>query len=97
MEIRDADPNAATASWGMARLRLFASIREAAGTGSTAFDGATVGEVLDAAVDAYGGPDGTFAGLLATCNVWCNGEPAGRDHPVSDTDEVALLPPVSGG
>jgi molybdopterin synthase catalytic subunit/molybdopterin synthase sulfur carrier subunit len=81
----------------MARLRLFASIREAAGTGSTTFGGATVGEVLDAAVDAYGGPDGTFAGLLTTCNVWCNGEPAERDHRVTDADEVAVLPPVSGG
>ena len=81
----------------MARLRLFASIREAAGTGSTAFGGANVGEVLDAAVDAYGGPNGTFAGLLATCNVWCNGEPAERDQPVTEADEVAILPPVSGG
>lgn len=82
---------------GMARLRLFASIREAAGTGSATFDGSTVGEVLDAATAAYGGPDGTFAGLLATCNVWCNGEPAERDHPVTAADEVAVLPPVSGG
>ena len=81
----------------MARLRLFASAREAAGTGSATFDVATVGDVLDAAVEQYGGPDGTFAGLLATCNVWCNGEPAARDHPVGDADEVAVLPPVSGG
>ncbi len=81
----------------MAKLRLFASIREAAGTGSATFEGATVGEVLDAAVAAYGGPDGTFAGLLATCNVWCNGDPAERDHAVTDADEVAVLPPVSGG
>lgn len=81
----------------MARLRLFASIREAAGTGSATFDGATVGEVLDAATEAYGGSESTFAGLLATCNVWRNGEPAERDEPVADTDEVAVLPPVSGG
>lgn len=81
----------------MARLRLFASIREAAGTGSASFAGQTVGDVLDAATDAFGGAEGTFAGLLTTCNVWCNGEPAGRDHPVTDADEVAVLPPVSGG
>jgi hypothetical protein len=29
--------------------------------------------------------------------VWCNGEPAERDDPVADDDEVAVLPPVSGG
>jgi molybdopterin converting factor small subunit len=26
-----------------------------------------------------------------------NGEEVPRDHPVSDKDEVAVLPPVSGG
>jgi len=81
----------------MATLRLFASIREAAGTGTATFEGTTVGEVLDAAIDAYGGPDSLFAGLLDTCNVWCNGEPAERDQLVTEADEVAILPPVSGG
>ena len=38
---------------GMARLRLFASAREAAG-GKAEFAGATVGEVLDAAVAEFG-------------------------------------------
>ena len=78
----------------MARLRLFASAREAAGAGSAEHDGATVGEVLDAAVAAYGS---TFAGVLETCNVWLNGDPAQRCHAVIATDEVAVLPPVSGG
>jgi len=78
----------------MARLRLFASIREAAGTGSDTFPGTTVGEVLDAASARYGA---TFTAVLGTCKVWCNGEPADHDHPVSDDDEVAVLPPVSGG
>ncbi len=78
----------------MAKLRLFASAREAAGVAHGEFPGATVGEVLDAAVASYGR---TFEGLLPTCNVWRNGEPAERDQPVVDTDEVAVLPPVSGG
>jgi len=78
----------------MAKLRLFASAREAAGTAHGEFSGATVGDVLDGAIAAYGG---AFEGLLATCNVWCNGQPAGRADSVSDTDEVAVLPPVSGG
>lgn len=78
----------------MARLRLFASIREAAGTSSAEVDGSTVGEVVDAAVTRFGP---SFADHLAVCKVWVNGEPATDDHPVGETDEVALLPPVSGG
>ncbi len=78
----------------MAQLRLFASAREAAGTRVDTFAGATVGDVLDAAVAAYGP---VFAGVLDTAAVWCNGDAVDRDHPVSDADEVAVLPPVSGG
>jgi len=78
----------------MAKLRLFASAREAAGTAHDEFGGATVGDVLDAAVASYGG---AFEGLLATCKVWCNGEPAERSQAVGDADEIAVLPPVSGG
>lgn len=78
----------------MATLRLFASVREAAGTGRDSIEGATVGAVLDAAVDRYGA---AFASLLTTSKVWVNGEPADRDTPVEPSDEVAVLPPVSGG
>ena len=75
-------------------LRLFAAARVAAGTGRDDLGGATVGEVLDEATRRYGPP---FAELLATCRIWVNGEPAGPDHEVRDGDEVAVLPPVSGG
>ena len=75
-------------------LRLFASAREAAGIGKAPMQGATVGDVLDAAVDAYGAD---FGALLETCNVWRNGDPVERADAVSDGDEVAVLPPVSGG
>lgn len=78
----------------MAILRLFASAREAAGTDRAELPGATVGDVLDAALARYGDP---FATVLEGCRVWRNGEPANRDEPVVDTDEVAVLPPVSGG
>lgn len=75
-------------------LRLFAGIREAAGTGRAEVAGATVGEVLEAAQERFGE---RFTAVLAHCRVWVNGEPAGNDHPLSERDEVALLPPVSGG
>lgn len=78
----------------MATLRLFASAREAAGTAQDTFDSATVGEVLDAAMVRYG--EG-FAAVLATSRVWVNGDPADRAQAVGPDDEVAVLPPVSGG
>lgn len=78
----------------MARLRLFANLREAAGTGQTEFDGATVGEVLDTAKAAFGKD---FARGLTIAKVWVNGEPARPEDPVTASDEIALIPPVSGG
>ena len=78
----------------MATLRLFAAARQAAGTGTDEIDALTVAEVLDAAVVRYG--DG-FAQVLTTCKVWVNGEPAVMTSAVTPTDEVAVLPPVSGG
>jgi sulfur-carrier protein len=78
----------------VARLRLFASAREAAGTERDVIDGTTVAEVLSASIERYGA---AFAAVLPTCRIWVNGEPAEPDLALRDTDEVALLPPVSGG
>jgi len=78
----------------VAHLRLFASAREAAGTSVDRVDGSTVGEVLDAACERFG--DG-FVRVLASCRVWVNGESADRATTVGAEDEVAVLPPVSGG
>jgi molybdopterin converting factor small subunit len=75
-------------------LRLFASAREAAGTGRDEVPGATVAEVLDVARSRYGA---AFAASLESCQVWCNGDPCEPSDSVTDEDEVAVLPPVSGG
>ncbi len=75
-------------------VRLFAQAREAAGTSSEVVSGDTVGAVLAQASARFGD---AFTQVLATCGVWVNGEPAGEDVPVGDDDEVAILPPVSGG
>jgi len=78
------------------RLLLFAGAREAAGRRDDVVDAATVGGVLACARDRYG-PG--FAEVLGTSRVWVNGDdpPDGDATVVSDGDEVAVLPPVSGG
>lgn len=78
----------------MAVLRLFAAARVAAGRGRDVVEGSTVAEVLIEARARYGGE---FARVLEGSRVWCNGEPAEPDLPVGPDDEVAVLPPVSGG
>ncbi len=75
-------------------LRLFAGAREAAGTGRDHVPGMTVAAVLDEARARYGS---AFSDLLEHCAIWLNGEPCEPHAPVADGDEVAVLPPVSGG
>jgi sulfur-carrier protein len=78
----------------MATLRLFAAAREAAGTGRDTVNAATVGAVLEEATARYGEH---FSAICAESRIWLNGEPADRDMAVGEGDEVAVLPPVSGG
>jgi MoaD family protein len=76
------------------KVRLFAQAREAAGTAADELPGGTVDDVLQAARQRYGL---AFATILEQCRVWVNGEPAEPGQVVDDGDEVAVLPPVSGG
>jgi molybdopterin converting factor small subunit len=78
----------------VATLRLFAAAREAAGTGRDVVPGDTVAAVLQEAVRRYGAG---FAEVVECSRVWRNGEPAEGADAVTDADEVAVLPPVSGG
>ena len=78
----------------MATVRFFAQAREAAGTGTATIAGTSVGAVLDSAVAQYGAQ---FEAVLGMSKVWLNGEEVSREQPVTDKDEVAVLPPVSGG
>jgi MoaE-MoaD fusion protein len=78
------------------RVRLFAIQRELAGTREVPLDlhdGATVGDAWDGLVTAFpalapGRPSVRFA---------VNGAYADASTPVADGDEVAMIPPVSGG
>jgi len=78
----------------VARLLLLGPAREAAGVRDDVIDGDTVAQVLQHCVTRYGD---SFAAVLATSQVWVNGEVADKDDPVTPNDEVAVLPPISGG
>ncbi|HVA53416.1 MAG TPA: MoaD/ThiS family protein [Acidimicrobiales bacterium] len=78
----------------MARLLLLGPAREAAGVRNDVVEGSTIDDVLREAVTRYGT---TFQEILDVSQVWLNGEPAERDAPVETYDEVAVLPPISGG
>ena len=73
---------------------MFASARAAAGRSRDDVPGATVAEVLATAGRRYGP---AFVDVLDTCKVWVNGEPAEPSTNVTAADEIAVLPPVSGG
>lgn len=78
----------------MARLLLFAGAREAAGVREADLPGTSLEEVLDAACARFGT---TFTRVLAASRVWVNGSPALPEAPLGPADEVAVIPPVSGG
>jgi sulfur-carrier protein len=77
------------------RVRLFAALREQAGTGEvTDAAGRSVGELADDLSARFGE---RFAAVAGVSSFVVNGERATRSTPVADGDEVAILPPVSGG
>jgi len=78
----------------MAKLRLFANLREIAGTARLEIPADTVGGVINAANKQFG-PD--FERGVETSRVWVNGEEATGADLVGASDEIVLLPPVSGG
>lgn len=76
------------------KVRWFGPLREMAGVAEVlreAPEGASVGEVLQGLHGMVGEK------LLAASAVAVNQEYAGRDRVLVDGDEVAVLPPVSGG
>jgi molybdopterin converting factor subunit 1 len=76
-------------------VKLFARAAELAGAAAVSLTPppATVGELRRRLAQEYS----ALAGLLAHSAVAVNQEFAGDDTPLSPGDEVAVLPPVSGG
>lgn len=73
---------------------FFAGAREATGTPRATFRAPSVALLIEQLRSAYG-PE--LEALLPTCAVWVNGSAAAPDTMFHDGDEVAVLPPVSGG
>ena len=61
---------------------------------SSTRSGRTVGEISDALSAEHGE---RFAKIAAVSSFVVNGDRASRDTLIADGDEVAILPPVSGG
>jgi len=78
------------------RVRLFAALREAVGHQEMEVElepGTTAGELLDSLVAEHS----KLVRYKDVIQVVINQDFAERDTPITDDDEVALLPPVSGG
>jgi MoaD family protein len=82
----------------LARLRLFAALRDAAGVSRDDFEASTVSDLLEQAKKRYGKG---FSEALEFASIAVNGTTIkvlqGEATPLEEDDEVALLPPVSGG
>ncbi len=75
-------------------VRLFAALRDLAGSSRVQAEGETVGEVVRQLSERYGE---RFATVARAGSVVVDGERVSSDRPLGAGDEVALLPPVSGG
>ncbi len=78
------------------RVRLFAAYREAVGRGETSVDlpeGGTVSDLLSLLVAEFP----RLRGLAQVTAAAVNQEYVARSTVLHDGDEVAFIPPVSGG
>jgi len=75
-------------------VRLFAALRELAGASEVEASGATVGAIVDELASRYGE---RFGEIARAGSAVVDGERADPSRPVQEGEEVALLPPVSGG
>lgn len=76
------------------QVRLFAALREMAGSSRIEVDAGDVAAVCDQLSKRFG-PG--FGRILDAGSVVVEGRVVGRNHVLSSGQEVALLPPVSGG
>lgn len=75
------------------RVRYWAAARAATGVDNDEQYGATVGEVVDAAVAVHP----ALARVAAVATFLLDGRAAGRDVEVRDDATLEMLPPFAGG
>jgi molybdopterin converting factor small subunit len=75
---------------------FFAAAREASGTARTVLPaaGATVAQLLAGLASTHGDQ---LKKVLPSCSIWVNRSPAPPGYVLRGGDELALMPPVSGG
>ncbi len=76
------------------RVRLFAALRELAGASVVDAQGATVGEVVEELSARYGD---RFEAIARAGSAVVDGERVDGSKRLREGQEVAILPPVSGG
>ncbi len=83
-------------NFAVVTLRLFAQLREIAGTGRVEIDAADLQSVIEAASERFGAE---FRALLESAAIWVDGQPWAEQEGTTlrPGSEVALVPPVSGG
>jgi sulfur-carrier protein len=93
------------------KIKLFANLREAAGTSELQLSGEKVIDALLSLTEKYPelkglifekpGEEGDTPVICGSINILINGNNVrhleGLDTFLSDADEIAILPPVSGG
>jgi molybdopterin synthase sulfur carrier subunit len=76
------------------KVRLFAALRDLAGSTEVEAEGATVGDVVDALAVRFGD---RFGAIARAGSAVVDGERVDPRTALAGVREVALLPPVSGG
>lgn len=76
------------------KVRLFAALREIAGSNEVEAEGETVADLVEALGARFGE---RFAQIARAGSVVVDGERARPDTALEGDEEIALLPPVSGG
>lgn len=81
---------------GTVKVLFFATAREAAGERQAEhpWAGLAVSQVRPLLAASYGD---AMAPVLSTCAIWVNGGPPAPGYLLAEGDELAVLPPVSGG
>jgi len=86
----------------MARVKLFANFREAAGVKEVEIEASSVRELLEKLAKRFPKLESLFyekGRVKDYVNIMVNGKNVRRElnYPLKDDDEVAIFPPVSGG